>query len=321
MVATKSGKQVGPDVDAKADGSQRKSAFKATVSPEHNKHRAEALQSLSAAATNDAKEAKLRALRAGDFQAYTFATPTGSPAKDAAGSRERPLTANFQSSGAYSPAGVAPMNLEESAFGKTFQEDAAEATEDTLTEVLRELKGLRQTVATKSDLTALKNELLQSTATLVEEKLRPLQTKLGNLEREHAELKQQVADLKAGKAGAGGGTQAPKRNDSSDPVYKRVAFVGFSSAAASAERVKAMQDYCSKYPTYQALVHFNKYKGPYNNRELTQVGFVEFADRDCRDNFLKLAKGQDCDVQGTKVKVKNAKTQFNAQRDYYLYGA
>jgi len=173
----------------------------------------------------------------------------------------------------------------------------------------------------------LRRAVLKDTAELVETKVAPLQKaldtlnkKYDNLQEEARLLKDKVAKLERGSGGEGKDKKA-KRNDAEDPAHKRVAFLGFSEATPGEERVKAMQDYCKKYPGHQALAHYNKYKGPYNNRKLTTVGLVEFANRDARDNFLKAAGGQDCETQGAKVKVKRAKTNFNSQRDYSLYKA
>ena len=80
-----------------------------------------------------------------------------------------------------------------------------------------------------------------------------------------------------------------------------------------------MKEHCKKYPGHLAAVaHFNKYKGPHNNKQLTSVGFVEFVNRDSRDNFLKEASGDDCEAGGAKVKVKEALPHFFRQRDWAL---
>ena len=45
---------------------------------------------------------------------------------------------------------------------------------------------------------------------------------------------------------------------------------------------------------------------------------MEFASKDSRDNFLKEATQKEVEVQGQKVAVKHAKTEFFAKRDYSL---
>ena len=64
----------------------------------------------------------------------------------------------------------------------------------------------------------------------------------------------------------------------------------------------------------------HKYNGPHNNRVLTQNSFVEFADNDARENFLKAA-GSTKLVAFPEVKLKRGKTQLNSERDWALYKA
>ena len=84
--------------------------------------------------------------------------------------------------------------------------------------------------------------------------------------------------------------------------------------------MRAIQEYCARYPRHQPLAVANKYKGPYNSRKCTANGYAEFSDKDARNQFLKDA-APEFEVKGAKVKVKPGKTQWNSQRDFFLYKA
>ena len=92
-------------VPGKADGAQRKDSYKKNFSPEHLKHKQEQLQAESQAVTNEAKEAKLRALREGNFQAFTLATPASSPTSKAPGSKGSPAVVAEQETGTFAAEG------------------------------------------------------------------------------------------------------------------------------------------------------------------------------------------------------------------------
>ena len=306
--------------DGRPDGSHRQQDFKVTMSPERLKHRNEELQQQAAAA---AKETKLRALREGNFQAFSLATPKASP--------EKVSVSHF-------PASLGPKNLEEllEGTGSTSSDTKAEAeekqqqqpkqnlpsstfkdasVETTLKKLLQEVGGLRAEVATKADLATLQSDLLKATEELVQTKVKPLEEKLSKLSLEHEALKKKVASLEAGKQGD------RQKADPADPAHKRVAFLNFPPALVPEQRLEAMREYCKKFPNHQPLAVANKYKGPYNDRKCSAHGYAEFSDRDSRNHFLTAAGGQDLQVQGATVKVKSAKTQFNSQRDYSLYKA
>ena len=92
-------------------------------------------------------------------------------------------------------------------------------------------------------------------------------------------------------------------------------FKGFKESTSAEERLKAMKEYCARFPGPQPVAVGNSYKGEWKNRELKSKGFAEFTDEDAVREFLKKAKGE-VEVGGAKVTVKEGKTKFQEKRDW-----
>ena len=217
-----------------------------------------------------------------------------------------PSKEEASSSLSWSTFGPAPKNLSSS-----FQAEGDNSS-PTLGEVLSAVRALKAKVVTKADLADLKEQLLQATKELVETKVQPLQAKLDTLSAQHALLQKKVVELEARK-GAGATEQ---KHNSEDPAFKRVDFNNLSGTDAQA-RLKAMREYCSKFPGPSPVAVENYYKGPWNNRTLKTKGYAEFADKDAAREFLKAAKGE-VELAGCKVAVKAGKTKLQNQRDWAL---
>ena len=99
--------------------------------------------------------------------------------------------------------------------------------EVTLSDVMLELKSLRKTVTTKSDVSTLKTELTADLEALVSTRLAPLQGQLADLDVKHTALAAQYKQLKA-RLDEGGAPQASswKDRDRNDPARKQVAVLG-----------------------------------------------------------------------------------------------
>ena len=163
--------------------------------------------------------------------------------------------------------------------------------------------------------------MLQSTAELLDTKLAPLQQELedlkrkqGLLEAKHKALEAEVKDLKKkqGNTPPTTSTTLPFLPPALDPATKRAAFVGWPEKVAADDRFQQMEALLtSTFPDFKPLTYLNDYKGPYNNRKLGSVSFVEFGNKDTARNFVKAVEERGATVQskGKQLLVKQAQTQ------------
>lgn len=343
---------------AKPDGSHRKDSFKHTVSPEHVKHKQEAL---AEEASKEAKEKKLRALREAGAK---FSTPTKAPE----GSFQNPLTSDFPqntsdlsteaaqmdldaqfaavnnaagSNSRWSTFGPVPGNLSKGqAFTSNFvqgpnlsttQSNTANSTSSNtgLPEVLAELKALREQQVTKTDLANLRQELLQSTSQLLDTKLAPLQEELAALKAKHttlaakqAALEGELSELKQKLATTSTGTSATNFLPATlDPATKRAAFVGWPDTVGAKQRLQQMEALVTTtFSDFKPVTYLNDFKGPYNNRKLGNVSFVEFGSQDAVRDFVKAVEesGVVVETEGKQLQVKQAQTQKQRTRNWAL---
>lgn len=73
-----------------------------------------------------------------------------------------------------------------------------------------------------------------------------------------------------------------------DPANKRAVFIGWSDSVNADERLAVVTKYMKdNFPStrYSDLGCF--YKGPYNDRKLSNIAWVEFASIDGRSRFLR----------------------------------
>ena len=352
------------------------------MSPEHNVHKQE---KLSAEVQATSREAKLKALREGNFEAYSLATPKGSPqvlgkgtflevaaAKvGGKGSLSNPLTSifvqgpnlktvpprvvvsrddpNYEAaktagllvegvdSASTSAWDFAPMDLEE-AFNKEAGVSGgaggssglggAEGSEVSLPQVLEavnkvqaNLGWLQKCVAKKHDLAVLQQQLLEETDKLVDAKLKPLQEKLDALEAKNSALEAEVQELKRKQAITTSTTTSTNLPPQLDLTTKRAAFLGWPDTVSARSRVQQMEAFLdNSFPEFKPVTYVNQYKGPYNNRKLGTVSFVEFGDKDTAKDFVQAVESSGLQVQagGKMLVVKKARTQQASSRNWAL---
>ena len=68
------------------------------------------------------------------------------------------------------------------------------------------------------------------------------------------------------------------------------------------------------------MTYLNDYKGPYNNRKLGSVSYVEFGHQDTARNFVKAVEERGVTVQSKEKQllVKQAQTQKQKARNWAL---
>ena len=105
-----------------------------------------------------------------------------------------------------------------------------------------------------------------------------------------------------------------------DLAYRQVAFLGLPDNTAE-QRLQELSDFVKRFAAAAPPSVSLKYKGPRNNRVVTNTGLATFTDSDARDRFLKDSKGVSFVVQGKEVRVVKAKTKTATERDWILLTA
>ena len=74
------------------------------------------------------------------------------------------------------------------------------------------------------------------------------------------------------------------------------------------------------YPACKPLVIGNVFRGPYNNRTLSQVSYAEFADNDAASVFIEAVKAKPATLSsgGSSVQIKLVISKLNLARNYAL---
>ena len=110
-------------------------------------------------------------------------------------------------------------------------------------------------------------------------------------------------------------------DDRNDATRKQVAFVGFPSTCDASARLKAMEDLVKQFSAYRPVSFANSFSGPHNDRKMTPVGTVEFANKDSAEAFLKDAKAADkatIKVSGQDISLKLALTKLQRSRNWAI---
>ena len=76
----------------------------------------------------------------------------------------------------------------------------------------------------------------------------------------------------------------------------------------------------NSFSEFRPVTYTNHYRGPYNDRKLGSVSFVEFGDKDTAKQFVKAFQDSGIQLQsgGKDLGVKAARTQKNSRRNWAL---
>ena len=154
----------------------------------------------------------------------------------------------------------------------------------------------------------------------LKERLRQLESVRTDLEAVSA----RVAKLEQNRLTAGVGGPLPKHFQASvnnlDPALKRAVFIGFPEDIDDDGRISQIQKLMdNKFPHIKFSDIGNVYSGPYSNRKLTKVSYVEFVSRQTCSNFLrKVEQVKFPNINGKDLLIKQARTKLNSTRNYYL---
>ena len=85
------------------------------------------------------------------------------------------------------------------------------------------------------------------------------------------------------------------------------------------KRVELMRKFGSeKYPGFHPTDLGHDETGPYSDRKLSKSSWIEFSNTDTAKKFLKKVEHEAFDVEGTSIKMKPARTQFQKKRNYAM---
>ena len=184
-------------------------------------------------------------------------------------------------------------------------------------------------MALKDDLVDLKSDILSETQIIVSDAVNPVKTDIANLKTELSAATARVTSLEQKPAHLATGVPAcidkalkdlRSTVDSMDPAHKRIAFIGWSDGTSAEDRIKSMEAYMSKFPTFKPTNFGNDLVGPYNNKMLGKSSFVEFASADIAKKMLeKTNKGPTVDSK--QIEIKKTKTKQQKTRNYFLIRA
>jgi len=181
------------------------------------------------------------------------------------------------------------------------------------------LTSIQATMVTKSDLSQFEDRVKE---TVKEEVKREVQQAVTALETRVSTLELAPRSTTHSNASpAGDNTENNKAADRADPARLQAAFLNWPDSLSAAARLTHLETLVQRFPDYRAVKFFNGYKGPHNNRTLSNVCYAEFATTDDAKKFCQsyLDNPTHHLTLGTNtVKVAPALTKLNRFRGWAL---
>ena len=191
-------------------------------------------------------------------------------------------------------------------------------------DIMNKLSSMMTTMelhATKSDIADLRREIAHETKISISEAVDPIKDDLKDVKTRLAACENRPASVATGSIPAGSNDKLAGIISSLDPSKRRLSFIGFSSHISAEKRISEITEFMVKQlPNYRAVAIGNIYNGPYNNRVLTQVAFVEFADNDTARLCADAVKQQSASlkIEGSSIVIKPSISKLNLARNYSL---
>jgi len=227
-------------------------------------------------------------------------------------------------------ASTSPVKEKMEALKKMRSEMQSPGAGDPILDAIKELSKKFDKVALKSDLDELKEFMQHDTKTIVEEAVDPIKTELNEVKQEMNAFKvrlQRVESTPPAPVPPSAAVADKTLNElrsavhALDPAHRRAAFVGWPESMPAPERINQMETFMkTKFPNYHVVEYLNHYTGPYKDRKLGKVSFVEFGNKSTAKNFTNAVDetGAELKVKGQSIKVKSARTKFNSSRNYSM---
>ena len=107
--------------------------------------------------------------------------------------------------------------------------------------------------------------------------------------------------------------------DALDENHRRVAFLGLPDACQEQDRIAKIEALLKeKVPNIRYTHVTNIFKGPYNNRKLSQNSYAEFSCVAGVKKVLEALKNVQFEVSGKAVVIKQSKTKLQSKRNWSL---
>ena len=211
--------------------------------------------------------------------------------------------------------------------------DALEKLTSKINVLTLKVDDVKTNAVTRKDLSNLQEDMRADAAIQIGEAVNPLKAQMEVFWHDNKALRTDLTAVQK-KLAEGGGVSSGNANspasvpketkvllNSLDPALRRVAFLGFPTDPAQAQkRVQALEAYIAeKLPMFKAIDIDHVYTGPRSSRKLTGVTYVEFSNADKAAEFLKkFDKDSKTKLGSFEVSVRPARTKLNSARNWAL---
>ena len=174
-------------------------------------------------------------------------------------------------------------------------------------------------MASKTDVENMKDDILTKTKEYIDESIQPVKDEVKALQTTVEHLQKTLIVGTSEKDVTIDALQ--KKIEKLDPAKKRVVFIGWAENVNADERIAVVSKYMKdnfSSTRYSDLGCY--YKGPHNDRKLSNIAWVEFASIDGAKDFCKKVGESSIQLQngGKQIMVKAARTDFQKERNWAL---
>jgi hypothetical protein len=171
-------------------------------------------------------------------------------------------------------------------------------------------------MALKSDLEDFKIQIGQDTKVIVSEAVDPIKEEIHD-------LKSRVTVLEGAPPGLPSSSKhfavMEKALSDLDPSHRRLSFIGLPESLSAEARIEKIESFLKdRFPTIRYAEVENKYSGPYHDRKLGKVAFVEFSTPNAAKRSLDKLVDANFQVNGTSISIKKARTKIQDKRNYSM---
>ena len=181
-------------------------------------------------------------------------------------------------------------------------------------------------VATKQDIHESEKRVALNVAEQISAAVDPLKEEISlvkqQIDADITEMRKQIIALESKRAVSTSSQQISdlmRQVDALDENHRRVAFLGFPDACQEQDRIVKIEALLKeKVPNIRYTYVTNIFKGPYNNRKLSQNSYAEFSCVADVKKVLEALKNVQFDVSGKAVAIKQSKTKLQSKRNWCL---
>ena len=181
-------------------------------------------------------------------------------------------------------------------------------------------------VATKQDIHESEKRVALNVAEQISAAVDPLKEEISlvkqQIDADITEMRKQIIALESKRAVSTSSQQISdlmRQVDALDENHRRVAFLGLPDACQEQDRIAKIEALLKeKVPNIKYTHVTNIFKGPYNNRKLSQNSYAEFPCVADVKKVLEALKDVQFEVSGKAVVIKQSKTKLQSKRNWSL---